>query len=82
MVISVTEKEKECRTIGKLTNDSTESIPKLLKYEKNHKHQYEVLKKLKNISKDGIVFHVDYSENFSCKLNAEPRSFHFGGSLN
>ncbi|GBM18757.1 hypothetical protein AVEN_44315-1 [Araneus ventricosus] len=57
----------------------TESLPKLMKHEANHRHQYQVLTQLKNNpSDDKMVLHIDFSENYACKLNAQ--SFYFGGS--
>lgn len=44
-IISVIEKVKKCRIIGKLINDFTESIPKPLKLERNQRS----IKKLKKL---------------------------------
>ena len=44
-------------------------------------HQYKALKDLKDkLGDDEILFHVDFSENYGCKYNAEVQSMHFGGS--
>lgn len=33
-----------------------------------------------SLREDEIALHVDFSENFSCKLNSELQAFHFGES--
>ena len=55
-----------------------------MKHEANqNRHQYQLLTELKNkLSEDILVFHIDFSEDYACKLNAETQSFHFGGSRN
>lgn len=51
------------------------------------KHHYNWLQKAKecralkeSLREDEIALHVDFSENFSCKLNSELQAFHFGES--
>jgi len=44
-------------------------------------HHFEVLKLLKeNLSENDLVLHVDFSENYVCKLAKETQGMHFGGS--
>ncbi len=69
-VISITEKEKICTNVEMLLKIFTESLPKLIKHEANHRHQYKVLTLLKNDpSEDKLVLHTDFSENYVCKLH-------------
>ena len=62
----------------------TDFLPKLMKHKANHSHQYQVLlTELKNnLTDDILVFHIEFSENYACKLNVEIKSFYFGGSWN
>lgn len=47
----------------------------------NIKQQYAAYKSLReNLSSSEALIHIDFSENFSCKLSEEIQSFHFGGS--
>lgn len=34
------------------------------------------------LQENDLVLHVDFSENYGCKLNTEIQSFHFGGNRN
>ncbi|GBN83211.1 hypothetical protein AVEN_15952-1 [Araneus ventricosus] len=78
-MISLT--EKVCPNVEMLLKFFTESLPKLMKHEANHRYQYQVLTRLKNNpSEDKMVLHIDFNKNYACKLNAETQSFHFGGS--
>ena len=44
-------------------------------------HQFTCLKTLKDsLTKDQVVVHVDYSENYNCKWSKEVKDTHFGGS--
>jgi hypothetical protein len=56
---------------------------KFCKHLYNIRHQYTSLKTLKDSLVDHeIVIHVDFSENYSCKLTNEIQSMHFGGARN
>ena len=44
-------------------------------------HQAEQCRHLKDtISDTELVFHMDFSENYGCKLHKEIQAFHFGGT--
>ncbi|GBN91005.1 hypothetical protein AVEN_217174-1 [Araneus ventricosus] len=65
-MISLT--EKECTNMEMLLKLFTESLPKLMKHEANHRHQYQVLTQLKNKpSEDKMVLHIEFTENYACK---------------
>lgn len=47
----------------------------------NWLHQAQQFRHLKaNLKENELVLHVDFSENYACKLNTEIQSFHFGGN--
>ena len=51
------------------------------KHHHNWLHQAKECRALKeSLGEDEIVLDVDFSENFSCKLNSDVQAFHFGGS--
>lgn len=47
----------------------------------NWVHQTEQFRDLKqNLTESEAVLHIDFSENYSCKMSTEIQSYHFGGS--
>lgn len=47
----------------------------------NWLHQVQQFRQIKdNLKTNEMVLHVDFSENYSCKLNTEIQSYHFGGN--
>lgn len=62
----------------KLFNQKLDS---LARHHFNWLHQAKVCRGLKEtLMEDEVCIHVDFSENYSCKLNSEVQAFHFGGS--
>lgn len=56
-------------------------IDKFLKHVSNIVHQYEEVSNIKkNLKRNEILMHIDFSENYLCKFNREIQSAHFGGS--
>lgn len=44
-------------------------------------HQIRQLRNLKeNLKNNEMVLHIDFSENYACKLNTEIQAFYFGGN--
>lgn len=75
-------KTKEFGTLSQLRSDFQELRPRLSRHIYNIRHQYKVLRSLRNnLSENAVVIHIDFSENYSCKYNEEIQSVHFGGSL-
>ena len=67
-----------CTELFKLFNQKHDG---LAKHHYNWLHQAKECRALKeSLREDEVVLHIDFSENFSCKLNSEVQSFHFGGS--
>ena len=57
------------------------SQEKCCKYLYNIKHQYQSIRKLKDkLTENDIILHVDFSENYACKYEAEIQSVNFGAS--
>lgn len=51
------------------------------------KHQFNWIDQVENcrylkesLTEEEVVVHIDFSENFACKLATEIQTFHFGGS--
>lgn len=58
-----------------------EKLEALAVHQFNWLHQAEQFRLLKqNITECEAVLHIDFSENYACKLSTEIQSFHFGGS--
>lgn len=78
---SMTTREEEQGTVKTLVEDFQANRKKTCRNLYNLKHQYAVLRKLKeNMSENEIIIHIDFSENYCCKYNEEIQSVHFGPS--
>ncbi|XP_049421729.1 uncharacterized protein LOC125882102 [Epinephelus fuscoguttatus] len=74
-------KETQTGTCAELLNIFNQKLDSLAKHHYNWLRQAKECRALKeSLREDEIVLHVDFSENFSCKLNSEVQAFHFGGS--
>ena len=82
--ISKTVKEDIQSTIETLVEETRDLMKeKFCKHVFNIRHQYASLDALKSsLSDNEVVIHVDFSENYSCKLSDEVQSMHFGGARN
>lgn len=68
-------------TIKDLMELFSQKLESLAIHQFNWLHQAEQFRYLKqNITGCEAVLHVDFSENYACKLNTEVQAFHFGGS--
>ena len=74
-------KEAQTGTYAELLNLFNRKLDSLAKHHFNWLHQAKECRALKeSLTEDEVVLHVDFSENFSCKLHSEVQAFHFGGS--
>lgn len=80
--IQKTVKQTEQATVDTLFGETIDMLRhKYIRHIFNIRHQYITLKELKdNINNTNAVIHVDFSENYNCKLSEEIQSMHFGGS--
>jgi len=63
------------------TKKLNEKLDLLAKHHYNWIHQVEQCRQVKEtISDTEVVVHMDFSENYACKLHTEIQAFHFGGS--
>lgn len=82
--VHITRKVEEAGTVEDLRDDFVKDFhSKGMKHLFNIKHQYGVLRSMKdNISDKEVVLHIDFAENYNCKLSGEIQSYHFGASRN
>lgn len=74
-------KEAQTGTLHELLKSFNKKLDSLAKHHFNWLHQAKMCRTLKEtLTEDEVVLHIDFSENFSCKLNSEVQAFHFGGS--
>ena len=68
--------------MGQLITDTIEQLKKkLTRHIFNIRHQFNSLETLMDtIDETEAVLHVDFSENYICKLAEEIQAMHFGGS--
>ena len=74
-------KKAECVTWQDLQRILNEKLDLLAKHQYNWIHQVEQCRQVKEtISDTEVVVHMDFSENYGCKLHTEIQAFHFGRS--
>jgi len=74
-------REVEIGTLETLNKEVNNEVVRAARHVFNISHQYKAITYLKdNMNKDEILLHMDFSENYSCKLNSEIQSMHFGAS--
>lgn len=70
-------------TLGKLAETFQRDLESIASHQFNWMHQSAKMRELKEkLQENDLVLHVDFSENYGCKLNTEIQSFHFGGNRN
>ncbi|KAJ4934782.1 hypothetical protein JOQ06_007564 [Pogonophryne albipinna] len=88
IVVSVEEKtsakyqkiEKSGRTAD-LLSLLNKKLDAFTRHQINWLHQTRSLRELKHsLLRDELCVHIDFSENYGCKLNREIQAFHFGSS--
>ncbi|KAK0132285.1 hypothetical protein N1851_032914 [Merluccius polli] len=88
--IVVTVEEKTCAKYHKIEKSGStadllgllnQKIDPFTRHQFNWLHQTQSLRELKHsLLRDELCIHIDFSENYSCKLNREVQPFHFGSS--
>lgn len=74
-------KKTENGTVSKLVEEFNRELDAIAIHHFNWLHQAQKFRQLKdNLRENEIVLHVDFSENYACKLNTEIQAFHFGGN--
>lgn len=74
-------KETKKNKIGELVNVFQKDIRVFKKHIFNIHQQYNAYRTcLNNLEEDEAALHIDFSENFNCKMGEEVQSHHFGGS--
>lgn len=74
--------KKEVREkLKALTESFNEDLKMMKKHVFNIKHQYaQYLSCITNLKSNEVAIHIDFSENYLCKLSTEVQSMHFGAS--
>ena len=82
--VQVTVKEKVFFTLENLLVEMNRMMnSKICRHLFNIRHQYEQVRYLKeNLGCNECIIHVDFSENYACKLESEVQGMHFGASRN
>ena len=74
-------KKQENGTVGKLIEEFHKALEGIAIHQFNWIHQAQKFRHLKeNVKENEMVLHVDFSENYACKLHTEIQTFHFGGN--
>lgn len=67
--------------MGELIGVFQRDLEELAGHLYNWIHQFRQLRNLKeNLKNNEMILHIDFSENYACKLNTEIQAFHFGGN--
>ncbi len=74
-------KKSKSGTVENLVEQFRLEIESIGSHQFNWLHQAEQFREMKeNVAQNEIVLHIDFSENYGCKLNSEIQSYHFAGS--
>lgn len=74
-------KKTKVGSIGELIEVFQKDLEELASHHYNWIHQVREFRHLKeNLQANEMVLHIDFSENYACKLNTEIQAFHFGGN--
>ena len=82
--VKVTKKVEVCGTVGDLCDAFENDMrTKGCRHLFTLNHQYKILRQMKqSLGSNKVVLHIDFAENYNCKLSSEIQSFHFGASRN
>lgn len=82
ITVQVTVKEKKVLTLHQLLQEANALLRgKFCRHIFNISHQYTAVKEMKSaLSGSDCLVHVDFSENYACKLAEEVQGMHFGAS--
>ena len=65
-------REVEIGTLETLNNEVNNEVERATRHVFNISHQYMAITYLKdNMNEDDFLLHMDFSENYSCKLESE-----------
>ena len=68
-------------TLGQLAEAFYHALESIASDQFNWMHQARKIREFKgNLQENDLALHIDFSENYGCKLNTEIQAFHFGGS--
>lgn len=74
-------KRTKAGSIGELLVVIQKDLEELANHHFNWIHQVREFRHLKeNLQNNEMVLHIDFSENYACKLNTEIQAFHFRGN--
>lgn len=74
-------KEKKSGSLKTLLDAFQEELQNFKTHSYNILHQYKEYRRCtKNLDERTIALHIDFSENYSCKLSTEIQAMHFGAS--
>jgi len=82
--VKVIKKVEVCATFGELFDSFENDMRgKGCRHLYTIQHQYKVLRSMKcGLNANEIVLHIDFAENYNCKLSSEVQSYHFEASRN
>ena len=79
--VTITVKQEMRGTIGDLLDECHSQLGRFKPHYYNIRHQYKFYRTLKrNMMSNECLMHIDFSENYACKMQNEVLSAHFGAS--
>ncbi|XP_069109425.1 uncharacterized protein [Argopecten irradians] len=77
--VQVTVKEKVQYTLRNLLDETNATLAsRICRHEFNISHQFNEIKNLKdNLNENECIVHIDFSENYACKMGEEVQGMHF-----
>ena len=80
-VVSRVEKQEISSKVGDLINVCITNMERYKRHSYNIIHQFRFYRSLRQtIGENECIIHIDFAENYLCKLNREIQSMHFGAS--
>lgn len=74
-------KDVEQGTLETLDNEANAELERICRHIYNIQNQYTEMKTLREkLLETEVLMHIDFSENYNCKYQAEVQSVHFGAS--
>lgn len=81
--VSKVKKEKIIGTVDELSKKFQQEMKKFCRHSFNISQQYAAYTQCReNLNENEALIHIDFSENYACKMAQEIQSYHFGGSRN
>ena len=79
--VTITTKQELAGSVADLLDSCSSLLQRFKRHYYNIKHQFAFYRQLRrNMGSNECLIHVDFAENYVCKMATEIQSMHFGAS--